>query len=166
MDFLQLLEEAGKIAPVATALIATSAFGVGYAQLRTTKRLHLENNARAIWREYELLAMKNPEFHKLTIDDFDLNAGLLRNDGRLFTSYGWFISFTCLACEAVLSAFPGHADWQNSVKMQFDSHSFFLFSEWFENSGWTISFEASFSDFFNRERDVYRREMARNVAHG
>jgi hypothetical protein len=152
MDLLQALEYAAKLAPLMTAGIACSAFAVGYAQLRTTKRLHSENNARAVWREYEVLAMKNPQFHGIRKSQLDFGALTLNGDKDQFTSYGWYVSFMCLACEAVLIGFRRQSDWAESVRMQLAFHRAFLFSDWFERNGWAPSFDMNFRNLFEIER--------------
>jgi hypothetical protein len=153
------------IAESATAIFALVALVFAVWQVRVTKRSASQANSVTVWRDYELLAMKHPEFHGICQEQLDFKCLSLNGDRNQFTSYGWYVSFMCWACEAVLETFPKNKDWRESTAAQLSFHRAYLFSEWFETIGRSSTFQPEFRKLFERERSKYRLRGSGSIKH-
>ena len=120
----QMLEQAARVAPFLTAVVAVAAFFVAWRQLRLNRRNQRETTAKAIWREYLKLAFEYPKLasgniHKMSPDEF--------------SKYEWFIGHLLWGVEEVLFFSDKDQIWQENIRQQLLFHrEYFRTSEAFQ----------------------------------
>jgi hypothetical protein len=101
------------------------------AEIKERENLSKKNSAETIWRQYELLCIRHPDFACPELSKLDINRKTFDGTVQKFISYEYFVSFLLYACEDIEEVYGDEQDWIDSILDELDWHQEYLTSEYF-----------------------------------
>jgi hypothetical protein len=118
-----------KIAPAFTPFVALVAVLVAWRQLRLNRLIQRETIAKTLYREYLLLAIKEPTYSSPDVTQFNFQDRTIGQDNATkhakYKGYEWFVAYMLHACEEILETHQSRL-WRPTVKEQIQYHADYI----------------------------------------